>query len=82
MQTFDLHDSPILAVKFNPYDLTLATGSADKTVRYWDLEKYGIVKKFGPFNVRFILQNKKQQQSRLSLSIMTENIYSQHRKKP
>ncbi len=43
MYTFNLHDAPITCLKFNPYDLTLATGSADKTVKYWDLERFGLV---------------------------------------
>lgn len=45
INTFDLHDSPVLTIKFNPFDLTLATGSADKTVKYWDLDKFGLVRK-------------------------------------
>lgn len=44
LQTFDLHDSPILCLKFNPNELTLASGAADKIVKYWDLEKFGLVK--------------------------------------
>lgn len=44
MQTFDLHDGSVSVVKFNPFDLTLATGSADKTVKYWDLDKMGLVR--------------------------------------
>lgn len=36
--TFPLHDGPITCVKFNPDKQTLATGSQDKTVKYWDIE--------------------------------------------
>jgi len=41
--TFNLHEAPVTCLKFNPYELTLATGSADKTVKYWDLEKFGLI---------------------------------------
>ncbi len=44
LYTFNLHSAPVTCLKFNPYDLTLASGSADKTIKYWDLEKFGMVR--------------------------------------
>ena len=42
-QTFDLHNGSVSCLKFNPDDLTLVSGSADKTVKYWDLQEFGLV---------------------------------------
>ncbi len=41
---YEAHDSPVLTLRFNPYDLTLASGSADKTIKYWDVEHNQLVK--------------------------------------
>ena len=36
--TFPLHDGPVTCLKFNPDKQTLATGSQDRSVKYWDIE--------------------------------------------
>ena len=46
--TFSLHDAPVTTAKFNPTEYILATGSIDRTVKYWDLEKWGLVSQTKP----------------------------------
>ena len=43
MHNFLLHDAPITCIKFNPMDMAMASGGADKTVKYWDLEHFSLV---------------------------------------
>ena len=43
IHNFLLHDAPITCIKFNPMDMAMASGAADKTVKYWDLEHYSLV---------------------------------------
>jgi len=37
------HSGPVLSVNFHPNEYLLATGSQDKTVRFWDLETFECV---------------------------------------
>lgn len=39
MADFSLHTAAVSAVRFHPKEFVLATGSADRTVRFWDLEQ-------------------------------------------
>lgn len=41
--TFSLHEAPVTTAKFNPTEYILATGSIDRTVKYWDLEKWQLI---------------------------------------
>jgi katanin p80 WD40 repeat-containing subunit B1 len=43
LHNFLLHDAPISCIKFNPMDMAMASGGADKTVKYWDLEHFSLV---------------------------------------
>ena len=43
-QTFNLHEGPVTCLQYNPQDLTLASGSKDKTVKYWDLDNFSLVR--------------------------------------
>jgi katanin p80 WD40 repeat-containing subunit B1 len=40
---FDAHKGPISSVEFHPHEFLLATGSADRTVKFWDLETFSLV---------------------------------------
>ena len=54
LHTFLLHDAPVNCVKFNPIDMALATGGADRLVRYWDLEKFSLVI-LSTFEIKFFI---------------------------
>ena len=43
ISTFSLHEAPVTTTKFNPTEYILATGSIDRTVKYWDLEKWQLI---------------------------------------
>lgn len=34
------HSAPVACVEFHPNELLLASGSSDRTVVFWDLEKF------------------------------------------
>uniref|UniRef100_A0A8C0QQZ8 Katanin p80 WD40 repeat-containing subunit B1 n=1 Tax=Chelonoidis abingdonii TaxID=106734 RepID=A0A8C0QQZ8_CHEAB len=43
MFEFTGHTGPVNVVEFHPNEYLLASGSADRTVRFWDLEKFQVV---------------------------------------
>ena len=40
---FNLHNATITQTKFNQKELCLASASSDKTIKYWNLEKFNLV---------------------------------------
>ena len=42
MHTFDTHHGPVGALAFNPFEFLLASGSDDRTVKLWDLERFSL----------------------------------------
>jgi WD40 repeat protein len=38
MQTLNKHEAPVLSLSFNPKDPTLVSGSADRSVKVWQLQ--------------------------------------------
>ena len=44
LTTFVQHDAPVMCVRYNPVDKALASGGNDRTVKYWDLDSYSLVK--------------------------------------
>jgi WD40 repeat protein len=38
MQILNQHEAPVLSLSFNPKDETLVSGSADRTVKVWQLQ--------------------------------------------
>lgn len=45
---FAPHDNKVTSLQFHPHEFILATSSADKTVRVWDLETWDLLKSIGP----------------------------------
>ncbi|XP_050935857.1 katanin p80 WD40 repeat-containing subunit B1 homolog KTN80.1-like isoform X3 [Cucumis melo] len=43
MHDFKFHEGPIRSIDFHPLEFLLATGSADKTVKFWDLETFELI---------------------------------------
>lgn len=46
LQEFVEHTSPVTCVKFHPHEFLLASCGSDKTVNFWDMEKFQLVSKF------------------------------------
>lgn len=45
---FKLHSGPVTSVKFHPRELLMASGSVDKTVKFYDLERLQVVSESVP----------------------------------
>lgn len=43
LREFSEHRGPATTVEFHPHEFLLASGSADKTVHFWDLESFQLV---------------------------------------
>ena len=37
------HGGPVTSVRFHPKEFLMATGSADRTTKFWDLERFDLV---------------------------------------
>lgn len=46
LQEFNEHTSSVTCIKFHPHEFLLASCGADKTVNFWDMEKFQLVSKF------------------------------------
>jgi katanin p80 WD40 repeat-containing subunit B1 len=42
------HDGPVTTIEFHPTEFLVATGSADRTVKFWDLESFDQIDSLGP----------------------------------
>ncbi|CAH2044180.1 unnamed protein product [Thlaspi arvense] len=45
---FKCHEGQIQSLDFHPHEFLLATGSADRTVKFWDLETFELIGSGGP----------------------------------
>ncbi|KAG2548182.1 hypothetical protein PVAP13_9KG149700 [Panicum virgatum] len=52
LHDFSLHEGPVNCLDFHPHEFLLATGSADKTLKFWDLETFELIGSSGPENSR------------------------------
>ena len=43
LQDFKQHSGPVNTVEFHPNEFLLASGSSDRTVKFWDLETFQLV---------------------------------------
>ena len=43
MTEFGQHTGPVSDVEFHPHEFLLASASHDRTVNFWDLEKFALV---------------------------------------
>ena len=43
LNDFKLHTGPVNTVEFHPNEFLLASGSSDRTVKFWDLESFQLV---------------------------------------
>ncbi|XP_074563691.1 katanin p80 WD40 repeat-containing subunit B1 homolog KTN80.3-like isoform X2 [Curcuma longa] len=48
LHDFKFHSGPIRCIDFHPHEFLLATGSADRTVTFWDLETFELIGSAGP----------------------------------
>ena len=48
MSEFGDHNAPVTDVEFHPHEFLLASGSADGTVKFWDLETFSLVSSSAP----------------------------------
>ncbi|KAM7274571.1 hypothetical protein ACFE04_016437 [Oxalis oulophora] len=48
LHEFKSHDGQIQCIDFHPHEFLLATGSADRTVKFWDLETFELIGSTGP----------------------------------
>jgi len=48
MHDFKYHDSQVQCLDFHPHEFLLATGSADRTVKFFDLETFELIGSAGP----------------------------------
>ncbi|AQK84562.1 hypothetical protein ZEAMMB73_Zm00001d037685 [Zea mays] len=48
MHDFCLHEGPVNCLDVHPYEFLLATGSVDKTVKFWDLGTFELISSSGP----------------------------------
>lgn len=46
LQEFVEHTAGVSCVKFHPHEFLLASCGADRTVNFWDMEKFELVSKF------------------------------------
>lgn len=46
LQEFVEHTSAVTCVKFHPHEFLLASCGTDRTVNFWDMEKFQLVSKF------------------------------------
>lgn len=46
LQEFIEHTSAVTCVKFHPHEFLLASCGSDRTVNFWDMEKFELVSKF------------------------------------
>ena len=42
------HEGAVTGIEFHPHEFILATSSADKTVKLWDLETFAPIESLGP----------------------------------
>ncbi len=45
---FQEHIGPVMSVQFHPKEFLLATGSSDRTAKFWDLEKFEMISQTTP----------------------------------
>ena len=45
---FKLHSGPVTSVQFHPRELLMASGSVDKTVKFYDLDRLEVVSESSP----------------------------------
>nr|GFD40347.1 katanin p80 WD40 repeat-containing subunit B1 homolog isoform X3 [Tanacetum cinerariifolium] len=43
LHEFKFHEGHIRSMDFHPLECLLATGSSDKTVKFWDLETFELI---------------------------------------
>lgn len=43
LSEFSDHTGPVTDVEFHPHEFLLASGSLDRTVKFWDLETFSLV---------------------------------------
>jgi katanin p80 WD40 repeat-containing subunit B1 len=48
MHDFKYHDGQVQCLDFHPHEFLLATGSADRTVKFFDLETFELIGSAGP----------------------------------
>ncbi|KAI7994536.1 hypothetical protein LOK49_LG11G00038 [Camellia lanceoleosa] len=48
LHDFKYHEGQIQCIDFHPHEFLLATGSADRTVKFWDLETFELIGSAGP----------------------------------
>ncbi|KAK8706554.1 hypothetical protein V6N13_050115 [Hibiscus sabdariffa] len=48
LHQFKDHEGQIQSLDFHPHEFLLATGSADRTVKFWDLETFELIGSAGP----------------------------------
>ncbi|KAK3004770.1 hypothetical protein RJ639_018305 [Escallonia herrerae] len=48
LHEFKCHEGQIQCIDFHPHEFLLATGSADRTVKFWDLETFELIGSAGP----------------------------------
>uniref|UniRef100_A0A6N2LEJ7 Katanin p80 WD40 repeat-containing subunit B1 homolog n=1 Tax=Salix viminalis TaxID=40686 RepID=A0A6N2LEJ7_SALVM len=48
LHDFKCHEGQIQCIDFHPHEFLLATGSADRTVKFWDLETFELIGSAGP----------------------------------
>jgi len=48
LHDFKFHSGQIRCIDFHPQEFLLATGSADRTVKFWDLETFELIGSAGP----------------------------------
>lgn len=56
LQEFMEHTSAVTCVKFHPHEFLLASCGTDRTVNFWDMEKFQLVSKFEKDNtsIRYV----------------------------
>lgn len=56
LQEFAEHNAAATCVKFHPHEFLLASCGLDRTVNFWDMEKFQLVSKFEKDNspIRYV----------------------------